>query len=170
VQDGRSLRVSVRRGVGAAAQEVPEHLQAASPRCGVHGAVHHLAPEFLTDDRAGRRVEEPAAVPGPEEAVAGAGAAGVAVEEEAAGDGGAVPGGAREARVVVPDGLEAADAAEGGELDEEVGVEAEELADEVVVAAGRRPVDGRRVPPLVARALPPQRQERLRRPRPRLHG
>ena len=55
MQDGRSLRVSVRRGVGAAAQEVPEHLQAASPRCGVHGAVHHLAPEFLTDDRAGRR-------------------------------------------------------------------------------------------------------------------
>jgi hypothetical protein len=43
-----------------------------------------------------------------------------------------------EVRVVVPDRLEAADAAEGGELDEEVGVEAKELPDDVVVAASRR--------------------------------
>jgi hypothetical protein len=48
------------------------------------------------------------------------------------------PGGIREVRVVVPDRLEAADAAEGGELDEGVGVEAKELPDDVVVAASRR--------------------------------
>jgi len=51
-----------------------------------------------------------------------------------------------------------ADPAEGGELDEQVGVEVQQLADDVVVAVGRRPVYRRRVPPLVARALPPQRE------------
>jgi hypothetical protein len=45
------------------------------------------------------------------------------------------PGGVREARVIVPDELEAA---EGGELDEEVGVKAKELLDDIVVAAGCR--------------------------------
>jgi hypothetical protein len=102
-----------------------------------------------------RRVQQPPAVTGPDEPT------GAAVVEQAAGDDGAVPGGIREACAVVLDGLEAVDAAEGGELDEEVGVEAKELPDDVVVAAGRRPVDWRRVPPLVAGALPPQRQERL---------
>jgi len=137
-----------------------------------------LPHEPLVPGRGGR-VEEPSAVSRPEEAVGvgvGVGVASAAagkvvvvlligrlseVEQEAACDGGTVGGGVAEARVVVPDGLEAADAAEGGELDEEVWVEAEELPDDVVVAAGRRPVDGRGVPPLVARALPPQRQERV---------
>jgi hypothetical protein len=69
-----------------------------------------------------------------------------------------VRGGVGEAHVVVPDGLEAADAVQGGELDEEVGVHAEEFPDDVVVAVGGRPVDrrGRRCSPTGAGSgIPP---------------
>jgi len=109
------------------------------------------------------RVEHPPAVPGPEQRVLPSGAVVVrvpalALQQQAPRDGRAVPGGVGEAGVVVPQRLEAADPAEGGELDEQVGVEVQQLADDVVVAVGRRPVYRRRVPPLVARALPPQRE------------
>ena len=40
----------------------------------------------------------------------------------------------------------------------EYAFEVQQLAHDVVVAVGRRPVDRRRVPPLVAGALPPQRE------------
>lgn len=83
----------------------------------------------------------------------------LALEHEVSGDAGAAFGDVVEASsVVVPDGFEAADAAEGGELDEEVGVEVEELDDEVVEAVCCGPVDGGRVPPLLAGALPTKRE------------
>lgn len=81
----------------------------------------------------------------------------LAVEEESPGDGSAAPGDAGEAGVaiVVPDCLQAADAAEGGELDEEVGVKVEELPNDVVLTVGGGAVDRSRVPPLIPGALPP---------------
>lgn len=112
----------------------------------------------------GGGVEEPTAVSAADEGVFAA-ALGVTFGEEAAGDGGAGCGDAVElvvvagvAVVLVPDGFEAADAAEGGEREEVVGVEAEELSDEVVVAVGGGPVDRSGVPPLVAGAFPPERE------------
>jgi hypothetical protein len=70
----------------------------------------------------------------------------------------AVPRRFGEAGVVVPQRLEPADPAEGGELDEQIGVEVKQPPYDVVVAVGRSPVDRRGVPPLVAAALPAQRE------------
>ncbi|KAI4384266.1 hypothetical protein MLD38_002442 [Melastoma candidum] len=61
--------------------------------------------------------------------------------------------------VVVPDGLKAADAAEGGELDDEVGVDAEEVEDDVEEAIGSGAVNGGGLPLVVAGALPTQGEE-----------
>lgn len=152
-------------------EQQAEHLGAPAPCGGVEDVgdpelalpEHHerVPAEELVEEgqvaRGGGGVEEPAAVAGAEEGVSAAGGV-LALEEEAARDAGAAPRGVDEAGVVVPDGLQAADAAEGGELDDEVGVDVEELADEVVVAVGGGPVDRRGVPPLVPRALPPERE------------
>ena len=157
-------------------EQQPEHVGAPSPRRRVEhvrDAVLALAEDEqrvpaqqLLHERhvpgRRRRVQHPPAVPGPEQRVlAAAGGAVVpalALQQQAPCDGRAVPGRVGEAGVVVPQRLEAADPAEGGELDEQVGVEVQQLAHDVVVAVGRRPVDRRRVPPLVAGALPPQRE------------
>lgn len=61
--------------------------------------------------------------------------------------------------LVVPDGFQASDSREGGELDEEVGVDVEELSDQVVVAVCGGAVHRRSEPPLIAGALPSQREE-----------
>lgn len=53
----------------------------------------------------------------------------LALEEEASGDEGPAFGSVDEAGVIVPDCFQPPDAAEGGELDEEVGVKVEELPD-----------------------------------------
>lgn len=78
--------------------------------------------------------------------------------EEIPGDGGPAFGGIDEPGVVIPYGLEPPDAAKGGELDEEIGVEAEELTDKLVVTVGGGPVYGGSVPPLVSGALPSERE------------
>ncbi|BAS79617.1 Os02g0601750, partial [Oryza sativa Japonica Group] len=232
MQHGGSTEVEILRHVGAALDELPQHLHAAAPRGGVDRPAHHLQPEHrgaatataarafpavgairraprrhgvvqqqpehlgvpaprggvehvrdavlaLAEHQQGvplhellherhvprrrRRVEQPPAVPRPEQRVLGGGGgapvlAALALQQEAPGDARAVPRRAGEARVVVPERLEPADPAERGELDEEVRVEVQQLPDDVVVAVRRRPVDRRRVPPLVAGALPPQRE------------
>lgn len=85
----------------------------------------------------------------------------LAFKKKVSSDKGAAFGGVNEARIIVPEGFKAADAAEGGELDEEVGVQVEELADEVVMAVGGGPINGGSVPPLITSALPAQREVRL---------
>lgn len=60
--------------------------------------------------------------------------------------------------LVVPHGFEAADSAEGSELDEEVGIQVEKLHHQIIVAVGSGAIDGRCIPPLFSRTLPAKRQ------------
>lgn len=107
----------------------------------------------------GRSVEKPTPIASSNQSILSA--LRLALEEKVSGDEGPTFGSIDEAGIVIPQCFEPPDPAEGGELDEKVGIEVEKLPDQVIVAIGRRPVDGGGIPPLVPGALPPKREVRL---------